>query len=485
MNNKPQINESFICKIWEGGELFYRNLKANTGEDVKVLKLGTRNYDSGPDYTGAKIQIGNKIMAGDVEIHRDFSGWIDHKHKGDRSYYSVILQVVLWDEGEGNPRVKASREIPTVILSKHLTKSIRAIWQEIISNPETGFRMPCIDYNRGIDTVKLKSFLNKLSFERLSLRYKRIKERLDELIFDDTGDNKTEACLHKSKYWSQALYEFIFEALGFSKNKEPMLKLGMSLPLKKISSLISSEKNKLYSIQALLLGCSGFLNEIKSGSGYPFEIKQKWISLSNDMLKPALNKSEWKFFHQRPVNFPPRRIAYGSYVVYNLLFDDMFKKMIGAFKGDDFHQPACGKFIKSYFMSPYDEFWNNHYGFGSKTSCKYRMVGIERINDILSNVIIPFVFLYSRVFNDEKLGKNVLSFFTSFKLSPAVHNRSSLHIINEQLLMERKIPIGTPAIEQAVTQLYNFYCLRGRCDDCVIGTNIVKDRGYDYRIIFY
>ena len=485
MNNKPQINESFICKIWEGGELYYRGLLTNTGDEVKVLDFGIRNFDSGPDYTGSKIQIGNKILVGDVEIHRDFSGWFEHRHKGDRSYYSVILQVVLWDDGEGNPKVKSSREVPTVILSKHLNTSIREIWREIISNPETQFRLPCIDYNSTIEDEKLKSFLNRLSLERLSLKSKRIKERLDELIFGESGDSKTDRYLNKSKYWSQAFYEFIFEALGFSKNKEPMLKLAMNLPLKKISSVISPEKDKLFSVQAILFGNSGFLNEIKTSSGYPYELKQKWLSISKGAPKPLLNKSDWKFFHQRPANFPTRRIAYGSYVVCNILFDDMLKKIIEAFKGDNFETVTCGKLIKEYFTSPEDEFWNNHYGFTSRTNSRYYMLGKERLDDIISNVLVPFVYLYSRVFEDESLRRNVLVFFTSFKLSRVMYSRSTLSIIYKQLLMERKISIGTPAIEQAVTQLYNFYCLRGRCDDCGVGNNIVKDKGYDYRIIFY
>ena len=142
--NNPEINESFICKIWEGGDLYYQNLKTNTGEDVQVLNPGKRNYDSGPDYIDSKIRIGNKVLAGDIEIHRNLSGWIDHKHKGDRNYYSVILQVVLWEDGEGNPKVKAGRIIPTVILSKHLTKSIHAIWREIISSPEMKIKLPCV-----------------------------------------------------------------------------------------------------------------------------------------------------------------------------------------------------------------------------------------------------------------------------------------------------------------------------------------------------
>ena len=261
--------------------------------------------------------------------------------------------------------------------------------------------------------------------------------------------------------------------------------LSKNLTIKKISAVMPEYGNKLFIIQALLFGYAGFLNEIKKSSGYPFELKQKWISLSGDNQKNILNKSDWKFFRLRPPNFPTRRLAYGSNIIYNLLFDDLLKKLIGLFKAASFDSAVCSKSIKNYFRAPEDIFWSNHYSFNSNMTGSYHLIGNERINDIVSNVIIPFVYLYSKVFDDEVLKKNVLTLFTTYRLSSSLSNRSTLNIIYKQLLLERGIRILTPAVEQAVTQLYNFYCIRGKCDDCRIGNNIVKDSGYDYRIIFY
>ena len=94
------INESFICRIWEGAELYLDSVATDDGLPVEIIDFGRPNHDSGPDYKDAKIRIGEKIMAGDVEVHRDFKGWFEHSHKSDSAYNSVILQVVLWDTGK-------------------------------------------------------------------------------------------------------------------------------------------------------------------------------------------------------------------------------------------------------------------------------------------------------------------------------------------------------------------------------------------------
>src|SRR5690349_17188253 len=100
MKPRLNINESFICRIWEGGNSYFSGLETTNGEDVEIISYGKRNHDAGPDYTGAVVKIDGKTLTGDIEIHRDFKNWDEHKHGKDRKYNPVILHVVLWDSEE-------------------------------------------------------------------------------------------------------------------------------------------------------------------------------------------------------------------------------------------------------------------------------------------------------------------------------------------------------------------------------------------------
>ena len=326
--------------------------------------------------------------------------------------------------------------------------------------------------------------------ERLNMKSKRIKERLIELIHEETGESNYKLLINKSIFWKQVFYEFIFEALGFSKNKEPMLKLSKNLKLKDITKILKSNSNdKILTIQALLFGKSGFLNEVKLKSGYPFDIKNLWLNLKNFAISDyQLDPVEWKFFRMRPPNFPTLRIAYGSQIVKKIIEFDLFKQIIQLFSFQNIDLKITERKIKELFIPADDEFWYYNYKltgtinrFGGKTK-PIKLIGKERINDIISNVIIPFVYLYSGVFDDKNIQENVLSFYISHKVS--VSNSVSKTIF-EQLLKNKEIKVNTSAIEQATIQLYNFYCSREKCDECKVGTGFVREKGYEYRIIFY
>lgn len=479
----PDINESFICKIWENNK-YYSDLTTPNDDKVIILNYGKRNFDSGPDYLNAKIKINNKTLEGDIEIHRDFKGWIEHKHKGDANYNSVILQVVMWNKGLNvNPKVKRSREVNTVILSDFLKFPIDEIWQEIIAKPTLKFKLPCLEYNDLVPEIILKSYLSKLSMERLNLKSNRIEARISELIFEEKGETKGRNFIHKSKYWEQVFYEFFFEALGFSKNKEPMLKLTQIVKLEKISKFIKDfDKDKLFVIQTILYGNAGFLDEIKIKSRYPFELKNFWLNKIKYDFAKVLDKHNWKFFRLRPPNFPTVRLAYGSQIIHKVLFDDLFKNLVKTFSSENFNLSAIEKELNRFLLPIPDDFWNHNYRFGLKAPVKFKLVGRDRINDIITNVIIPIIYLYSRIFNDDIIKNNALKFYANHNIA---NSNSILKIMEQQLLKSKNISINTPAIEQAVIQLYNFYCTRGRCDDCKIKMDFINDKGFDYKIIFY
>ena len=305
MNPKLNINESFICRIWEGGSNYFSNLFTSDNEPVEVLDTGKRNPDGGPDYKNAKVRIGKKTLAGDIEVHRDFSGWLEHNHPKDRKYVSVVLQVVMWDSKERtSPKLRIKRDVPTVILSKFLNQSIHKIWREIIDSPSEKFLLPCYGKSSAISDKEIEKWFTALSVERLNMKTRRIRERITELGKESTGSRKQEFFIRKSGLWEQVFYEYTFEALGFSKNKEPMLKLADNLRLVKIKPIMSkSNLEQTILIQSLLFGSSGMLFDVRVKDDYVNALKSTWENLKDSFKIPQQNKSEWNFFRLRPQNF--------------------------------------------------------------------------------------------------------------------------------------------------------------------------------------
>jgi hypothetical protein len=98
------------------------------------------------------------------------------------------------------------------------------------------------------------------------------------------------------------------------------------------------------------------------------------------------------------------------------------------------------------------------------------------------NVLLPFVRVYSEIFNKPNIFENVHMLYSNLKISS---DNNIIRVINEQLLKNKKLKINSPANEQAAIQLYNFYCTREKCDKCDIGKNVMKGEAYDYKIIYY
>lgn len=474
MKPKLNINEDFICRIWEGGISYYKSFVTDSGEDVEIMDHGTRNYDSGPDYKNAKVKIGGKTLTGDVEIHRDFRNWAEHSHPKDRRYNSVILHVVLWDSEERTPpKLRIKRELPTVILANHLTASIHDIWQDIISKPSAKFRLPCYDCNHLADDELITKWLGKLAIERLNLRAGRIKSRLIELSGSGSEIPKNK------NIWEQALYEFIFEALGFAKNKEQMLKLSSNLTLELIKK---HTVGNIEGIQALLYGGGGLLFDVRVKDPYIDEIKSKWKVIETKLKIARLERSQWSFFGQRPQNFPTLRLAYGSQLIYKMIYKEQFRRIIGLFSNKLLKPRELFSSLVELFAPQTDKYWLTHYDLGKSSKSKYILGGRQRITEIVVNVLIPFAKVYGEVFDDTLITNNSIELYRKLRIKA---DNSIIRVMNQQLLKKRDIKINTPANVQAVIQLYNFYCIREKCDKCEIGKYVFDKKGYDYRIIYY
>ncbi len=448
---KLNINESFISRIWENPAYYDALLLTTEGKALEILDYGEKNFDAGPDFKDAQIRLGGILYSGDIELHKSFQNWKEHKHKGDNKYNKVILQVVFWDEEDETkkliPKVKKAREIPTVILSKFLTQSIHFIWKEIINNPSPKFKLPCFPKNFEVPENFKKEFIKELSLKRLRYKTLRIKSRLDDF----------EELRNKKSTWEKILFEFICEALGYSKNKSQFLKLARSLEFSELSD------DKLL-IDAVLFGSAGFLHDLRFKDEYITLLKVIWNEANNKNFAEVLDKSEWNFFRLRPANFPTVRLAYASGLLYAFLYKNLFKEIITIFNvGNKIYQ----NIVELFLNIEISDYWKSHYNFGKETKSKTKYIGKERINDIISNVIIPLVYLYSVEFQITETKEKVLDFYQNLK---CISSNEITRVMEEQLNIKAK----TIADEQGLIHLHNFFCIKVKCYECAIGEKVFE-----------
>ena len=120
------MNEDFLHFIWQFQRFNHNNLFTTDGESLQILKAGTLNKYSGPDFFNGQVFIEDTKLAGNIEIHVKSSDWIKHKHHFDPSYDSIILHVV-W-KNDVDLKNRNGTAIPCLELKGRLTKvSARAI----------------------------------------------------------------------------------------------------------------------------------------------------------------------------------------------------------------------------------------------------------------------------------------------------------------------------------------------------------------------
>lgn len=458
---KLNLNESFISRIWEENS-FYSDLKTTSGLDVEVLDYGRKNLDAGADYKDTRIKIGGSIYCGDIEIHKTLKDWYRHRHKRDDKYNKVILHVVFWEPEENEmPVRKKSREIHTVVLSRFLTKSIHSIWKDIINTPSEEFKLPCFTQQNEIDPYYKKDWIKALSFKRLKHRTGRLFQRLSEY------ENRKNI-----SFWEQVLFEYTLEALGFSKNKEQFLKLAGIIDL----DIIKKNNLSLLETDALLFGVAGFLDDIRTKDDYTESLKRKWEILHNKLHIETMFKSEWNFFKLRPRNFPTLRISYASAFAFGLIYNDIFNNIIRLFvSGKDVYKSL----LSIFWDISVSTYWMSHYNFGRERKYSSKIIGRDRINDIITNTLLPLMYLYSEEFYNENIRNLITKLYEEIKI------RSENSIVKA---MEKQLHFKARTIseEQGLIQLHNFYCIKGKCDSCNFGRQFFRESSLNYlNIILY
>lgn len=428
MHTPNKLPEEFFQHVWENKLFTSKNIKTVAGETLKVIDVGRRNTDSGPDFFNAKIKIDNTIWAGNIEIHKKSSDWINHNHHIDSAYDNVILHVVLEDDKP--VRNTNTNLIPTLLM--HYPDHLRSNYQKLL---DAKTWIACQNQFHKINPVVLQLGFNRLMIERLEDKTNEILERLKQNNND----------------WNETFYQVLAKMFGFKVNALPFELLSKSLPL----TILAKHKNNMHHVEALLFGNSGLLNNQLLGDDYYLQLRNEYSFLFKKYGLKGIESHLWKFMRLRPGNFPTIRISQLAALIHKS--HGLFSKILEIENTEN---------LKELFKVKASEYWNSHYNFNrpSKLNSE-KELGESSINSLIINVVIPFLFVYGEKQNKHHLKNRALEFLE--QLPP----ESNSIITNWKKL---GLEVRSSFESQALLQLKNNYCGKKKCLNCQIGVKLVS-----------
>ncbi len=422
------MTEDFLHYLWQH-KLYYSNdLVLTNGEKLQIISSGVKNTDGGPDFSNARIVIGNVEWAGNIEIHINASDWKKHNHQADAAYDNVILHIVY--ENDLIIKRKSGEEIPTFVLKNRFNETMFERYFDFINAKRW---IPCELMIKDIERFHFEMWLERMLIERLETKTNNIQKHLSQNVNN----------------WEQTFYEQIASSFGFKVNSVAFECLAKSLPI----SIIGKHKNSLFQIEALLFGQAGMLNKDFKDE-YPQKLKTEYQFLQKKYDLKPISYQLWKFLRLRPANFPTIRIAQLASLIHQS--SGLFSKLINSNTILE---------LKSYFNIESSEYWHHHYSFDKQSRVISHSLGETSINLIIINTIIPFMYLYGKYYDNESFTKKSLSFND---LLPAEDN---VIIRNFKQL---SINTSTAFRSQALLQMKKEYCDKKRCLDCAIGNLLIK-----------
>ncbi len=481
------LPKKFLHEVWSQQLFRTASLESHEGLSVTIIDPGTPNTDTGPDFLNAKIQIGDTLYAGDIEIHRTLEDWSTHLHQHDPRYNKVILHVVMKSGSDfERTTTESGRKVPTLILDQFLIEPVRAVWQKSISGERSRRldHIACYGKNDGVDHNLKLNWITTLGMRRIELKVRTMHNRLHELASPDNYDLREPAArygeipfqgnideippparppsvndLRKKDAWEQLLYESIAEALGYSKNQLPFRRLSSLVTFPRLRELPGDAR------EGLLFEMAGLLDNTTDDT-YQKELRHTVRNEKTKIKHSPMDATEWQFFRLRPQNFPTLRIAALARIVERMIDNPVLEFLLGTVKQPDAVPRNKIKEIRNYFTIPAEGYWKNHYTFGKKASRKLtQLIGRSRIDEITINVILPFLFLYARTYKDIDLRGATEELFST--LSAPADNNITRKIDKE--LLNGKPEKTTAPMYQGKIQLYKFYCREERCGECEVG----------------
>ncbi len=454
-----QVSEKQIIKIWQHQLLDKTELATEGGELITIIYPGRINDDRGADFRDAVIATSRGLLNGDIEVHVKSSSWQAHRHHQNPAYNRVILHVAMWHDTKAVTNLQNGKSVPILALHKYISSPPSQ--SPNLARPPATLTMPCLKATEHLTAGIIAKCLDTAGEERFLAKASRFEADLAQM----------EA--------SQCLYQGIMSALGYSKNKLPFLELARRLPLQALESVAQgniSEAECLTRQQALLLGTAGLLPSQRQSWHQENKLDDKWIDQLERLWTAyhqakAMSEDDWHLFKVRPNNFPPRRLAAMSYLVFRYQEKGIFEEVVSLTKevplNKGYHRLEQGLVVTT------SCYWANHFDFGLGGTHNPTLLGSRRAAEMVVNIILPFTFAWGKITSQPKLVSKVLYLYNSY---PKLAVNGLERHMSKQLRLTSSL-VNSARRQQGLIHIYTSLCTQGKCNCCPIGHHESGTRG--------
>lgn len=444
---EPAPTERLLQEIWQHQRLLRDQLRLADGRSLRVLHPGFWNYEAGPDFRGAVLQFDDPpARTGDVEIDLSTHNWRHHHHDLNPAYQKVILHVV-WTL---DARVESP--LPTLAIAPFLDAPLAEL--RLCLGAEAGSDLPALLRGRcsaplaGLNPGEMRELLHQAARARLESKAARLQARA------------------RQAGWDQALWEGIFEALGYKHNGWPMRRLAELLPL--LLPPAEASQCPLPRLQARLLGVGGLLpaeldRSRSSSSRFLRELWNCWWRERARFADCILPPDVWRLYGLRPANHPARRLALAAHW---LTAGDLAGKLEQWFLSPKSDAELVPSLLGALEVGT-DQFWTWHRGLRSRRLPEPQpLLGPPRATDLAMNVFLPWFRARVAVGNNAALRDEAERRYFHW---PQGEDNSLLRQARRRLFGNVKgSPVRYAFEQQGLIQIVRDFCDRSNalCDDC-------------------
>ncbi len=423
------MNERLLQYIWQFQYFNKEQLQTNCQQPLVILAPGILNTNQGPDFLQAKIQMGNTVWAGSVELHIKTSDWFKHGHQNDRHYNQVVLHVVWQHDIDTNNTVKQLNNIPVLELCNVVPKILLTRYENLLC--QQGF-IACENSIIQVKNIVWQSWKERLLAERLTRKADKILQHLESTMF----------------FWEEVFWCNLAANFGLKVNSEAFEAVAKSLSI----NMLAKHRNQIHQLEALMLGQAGLLNNVHEDK-YGMLLQKEYTFLKQKYNLQAIHAPVY-FLRMRPANFPTIRLAQLAMLVHQSVH------LFSIIK----EETELRKLATLFTVTPND-YWLYHYRFGEATPYKEKHLGKTMFDSIVINTICPILFAYGIYHNDESIKTKAVSWLLQTKAE-------ANHVVSSY--KELGVVSKNAADTQALLELKTMYCTPKKCLDCSVGNSILK-----------
>lgn len=415
--------------IWKYGML-PEGLTTTDGMPVEVMSPGVLNLDSGPDFSGARLRIGEDEMVGNVEVHVKASDWFAHHHDKDPAYSNVILHFIAVHDR----RIPASCGGYIPQLAYQIPEAFQRMYARLAENIS---KVKCEPDLWRLAPLTIVTWLDSLSIERMQLKARRI---LDE-VRRTQGD------------WQQVCFVTFARALGFSLNSQPLEMLARSLPL----SILAKHSDDPFQLEALVFGQAGMLDtSLHIFDDYYQRLCREYFFLARKYGLRPMRSDLWKFSKTRPQNFPTRRIAL------------LARAVSGGFRMLDriLDRHCDADTAPELFNYILDGYWTDHIDFDKPGIRLPSVLSHQNMLLLMINFVAPMLYAFGASHGDPDIAERGLDIWKEIEPENNTYIRQ---------WHNAGIKCESAMDSQGLLQLRKEYCDRSRCLECRFGHALLRD----------